>query len=136
MERVRVFFAIVPLILAACGGAAEEAGEVPPTVAEDVKSTVVERIQAYNDTIPIAHPETGERVELVFDHVHEEVAATPGGRYVACVDFLDPDGTVWDVDYYVGEQDGGYAVEDVLIHTIDDENVIPEGTRRRLETNR
>ncbi|MDX1623861.1 MAG: hypothetical protein R3199_07750 [Gemmatimonadota bacterium] len=149
MHRIRVLFLVAASVALACGGGAEEAGpeaaedtteaaevseEVSPEVAERVKATVVERVHAYNDTIPLAHPETGDRVELAFDSVHEEVVATPGGRYRACVDFVGPDDQVWDIDFYVDETDGEYAVEDELIHKIGGENVIPEGARRRLDT--
>lgn len=142
MHRIRVLFLVAASVAVACGGGAEEAGpeaaedteEVTPEVAERVKTTVVERVHAYNDTIPLAHPESGERVDLAFDSVHEDVVATPGGRYRACVDFVGPDDQVWDIDFYVDETDGEYAVEDELIHKIGGENVIPEGARRRLDT--
>ena len=43
-------------------------------------------------------------------YVHEGVSDTPGGRYVACVDFLGPDGTAsaGDKPSYFGSEGWGF----------------------------
>lgn len=117
------------LVLAACG--AEDGTMVP---ADDVRSKIESTIHAQGDSLALEDPRTGEPVILRFDHVHEEVEATAGGRWVACVDYVDPDGTVWDIDYYVDDTAAGeYRIEDIVIHAIGDETVLPDDARARLE---
>ncbi|MBW3661362.1 MAG: hypothetical protein KY397_07000 [Gemmatimonadetes bacterium] len=122
---------LLVLFALGCGGTGGDA--VPPETAEAVRQRIEQRIHLRNDTLRLARPGTQDTVALAFDHVHEEVRNTPGGRYVACVDFTAPGGEVWDLDYYVDEAGEGYQVEDVVIHLVGEEEVLPEGARRRLE---
>lgn len=127
------------LVLAACGApqqeAAEEeaAGEVP---AEAVRTAIADAIHAEGDMVMLEVPgRPGEGpLHMTFDHVHEGVDETPGGRYVACVDFRGADGTIYDVDYYVAREGDVFRIEDVVLHEVAGENVIPDSTRARLET--
>jgi hypothetical protein len=119
------FLGMVPLaaLLASCGAA--PAAEVQAAIAED--------IHAQDDALTLTDPRSGAALELAFDHVHEGVEETAGGRYVACVDFRGTDGTLYDVDYYVDREGEGYRVEDVVLHKADGENVISDEERARLE---
>lgn len=119
---------LLPLILAACGGG----GNAAP--AEDVRAAITEDIDAMNDTLTVDDPRTGAPLALTFDHVHEAVEETPGGRYVACVDYRSADGEVYDVDYYVDREGDAYRVEEVVLHKAGDETVISEQQRAELET--
>lgn len=66
--------------------------------------------------------------------MHESVDATPGGRHVACVDFRDAQGTVYDVDYYVDREGGTFAAEDIVLHKAGTETVLPASERARLDS--
>lgn len=156
MRPARLTTAIVAagtLALAACGGSPdggsatdgqeatppENAGtESAPTPAADlspeqVRQAVADRITEGADSITVTDPTTGEKVRLAYDHVHENVKTSEGGRRFVCVDFRGPDGTVHDVDYYLDVEDGDPAVEDRILHKVGDENVVPDSIRRRLD---
>lgn len=120
---------VVAVLLAGCGQG--DASDVP---VEAVRNAIADSIHARGDTISLVDPRTGEDVWLRYDHVHEAVDPTPGGRYVACVDFQGPGGTVYDVDYYVDETDGSLGIEDVILHKADGENVISDADRDRLDS--
>ena len=63
---------------------------------------------------------TGEgRLTLAFDHVHDGVHATEGGRQVVCVDFKSADGTVYDVDFYVDRAGSTDTLVDSSINPIE-----------------
>ncbi|MGH2598798.1 MAG: hypothetical protein ACRDJ9_05365 [Dehalococcoidia bacterium] len=102
--------------------------------ADGVKAAITAAIQSQGDSITVTDPGTGQPVTLVFDHVHESVDATAGGRDVACVDFHAADGRVFDVDYYVGRRDGKPEVQDYIVHKVDGREVIASTRRARLDS--
>jgi hypothetical protein len=76
------------------------------------------------------------RLVMAFDHVHEGVHGTEGGRQVVCVDFKDEAGTLYDVDFYLDDTGGvtaGLVVEDAVLHKVDGENVLPADRRKELD---
>lgn len=85
-----------------------------------------------NNTITIKHPDTQKNVTLTFDHVHDRVKKTQAGRYLVSTNFRGPDGTVYDLDFYVDEQNGSYRVEDTVLHKIGEKNYLSEEERNRL----
>lgn len=124
---------LAPLVAPLAIGCAEDGQDVDQPTAEAVRQRIQARMDARDDTLRIPRPGTRDTVALAFDHVHEKVRATPGGRYAACVDFEGPAGQVWDLDYYVDDESGGFEIEDVVIHRVGDETVLPEGARRNLD---
>lgn len=120
----------ISALLAACGSGGADVS------AEQVRATIAEDIHAQNDVITLTDPRTDAPLQLAFDHVHEGVEETEGGRYFACVDFRTADGTVYDVDYYVDGEGGSYEVEDVVLHEVDGENLISDEERARLNAAR
>lgn len=127
-------FLLVPLVVAPTIGCAGDGGqEVDPETADAVRQRIEARLETRNDTLRIPRPGDQDTVALAFDHVHETVRSTPGGRYAACVDFHGPDGEVWDLDYYVDDETGEFEIEDVVIHKVGDETVLPDGARRNLD---
>jgi len=93
-------------------------------------------VQAVDGRMRFGDPRGEGRLELVFDHVHEGVHETEGGRQVVCVDFKDEAGKLYDVDFYVDERGGataGLVVEDTLLHKIEGENVVPAERREELD---
>ena len=103
---------------------------------EAVRSAIQAHIDAAGRTLEVEDP-TRDRaaVTLAFDHVHERVKDTSGGRRLACVDFEAADGTVYDVDYYVRASDGGGepVVEDVVLHKVEGENVLAPERQQELD---
>jgi len=79
---------------------------------------------------------TGDgRLTLAFDHAHDRVHATEGGRQVVCVDFKSADGTVYDVDFYVdraGTTDT-LVVEDTVIHKVSGKNALSGARHAELD---
>lgn len=133
MTRLETRFALLPivLLLAACGGAEE--GAVP---AAEVREAIASHIHGAGDTLALilTDPRAGDPVSMAFDHVHESVDETPGGRYVACADFRAADGTVYDVDYYVRRANGRIQVEDVVLHKVAGQTVLAADRRARLDS--
>lgn len=117
-------------LLVGCRPPDVEPEEVP---AEEVRQTIADWIDAREGTIELTDPASGEVLTATFDHVHEAVEPTPGGRYVACADFTGPDGTVYDIDYYVRAVDGEFLIEDWVLHKAAGETVLPDEERRRLD---
>ncbi len=58
---------LVPVVICACGSAD---GAVP---AEDVRLAIQHGIEAQGSAATLVDPRSGEPVQLVFDHVHEDV---------------------------------------------------------------
>lgn len=71
-------------------------------------------------------PRTGEPLELTFDHVHEGVNPK-GDDYVACVDFRDASGRLYDVDLVVDLEGEEAEVTDISLHKVDGQAVEAEG---------
>ncbi len=117
----------------ACAGDESGEGNVP---AAEVRDAIAAKIHAENDSVSFADPRSGTQIQLAFDHIHESVEKTPGGRYVACVDFRSAEGTVYDVDYYIDREGGGLHVESLVVHKVGGESVIADSTRARLESMR
>ncbi len=133
MRRLLIFAALAAtatLWSAACRSRADQAA------APDVKATITAAIQSQGDSLTVTDPASGQPITLAFDHVHESVAATPGGRHVACVDFRGADGRMFDVDYYVGQRDGKPEVQDYVLHKVGGRQVIADSTRARLDSAR
>ena len=80
-------------------------------------------------------PSGDGRLTLSFDHVHDGVKETSGGRQVVCVDFKSADGTVYDVDFYVdrAEASGDLVVEDAVVHKVSGKSVLPDARRDELD---
>lgn len=107
-------------------------GQQPQNVS--AKAAISHAMMASGNMLTLQNPVSGEDVELRFHFVHDGVHETPGGRQAACVDFMDADGTTYDVDFYVTENpDGKFEVTDTVIHKIGDEEVLPAEERERLE---
>jgi hypothetical protein len=124
-----------------CGGGtqesevAEEPAETPAEPANvSVQAAISHAMVANDNKLTLAHPVSGEEVELTFHFVHEGVHETASGRYASCVDFMDADGTMYDVDVYcVKTADGAFEVAEAAIHKVGGEEVITAEERERLE---
>lgn len=104
---------------------------------EAVRRAAEAHVQAAGGRMTFEDPRGEGRLELAFDHVHEGVHGTEGGRQFVCVDFKDEAGTLYDVDFYLDERGGitaGLVVEDTVVHKVDGENVLSPGRREELDS--
>ena len=145
MKGITSLFAILALVLLlpAC---AQEAGETetaeaPPPAEEevshspddDVKAAIAAAIESTDNMVDVTNPNSQEVVQLAFDYVHDGVHPTPGGRYAVCVDFKGEDGLQYDLDYFVGMDEGGFVVAEYALHKIDGEEVLSSEEMERLQ---
>lgn len=103
---------------------------------EAVRRAAEAHVQAAGGRMSFDDPRGEGRLELAFDHVHEGVHETGGGRHVVCVDFKDEAGTLYDIDFYVDERGGataGLVVEDAVVHKVDGKNTLSESRREELD---
>jgi len=135
MDRFRTLaLAAATASLAAFSLACQDASTT--AAPEAVRRAAEAHVQAVDGRMRFGDPRGEGRLELVFDHVHEGVHETEGGRQVVCVDFKDEAGKLYDVDFYVDERGGataGLVVEDTLLHKIEGENVVPAERREELD---
>ena len=120
----------IATLSAGCTGDAAD-GAAP----EAVRNAAEEHVREAGGEMVFDDPAGDARLTLVFDHVHDGVKATEGGRQVVCVDFKSPDGTVYDVDFYVdrAEATDTLLVEDAVIHKVSGKNVLPDSRRAELD---
>lgn len=120
--------------LAVTGGLAAEhpaqAGAAMPT-ASDIRSAILAHIEsetvANNGTFRIADSETREELSLHFDKLHDDKVAnilkgSGQGASFACTDFTAPDGTRYDLDFWMRpDASGRLGVVDTKIHKVNGE---------------
>jgi hypothetical protein len=75
----------------------------------------------------VLDPRSGTPLRLAFDHVHEGVKAHTTG-YVACVDFKDASGKIYDVDVVVGSD--ARRIQEVFLHKVDGKAITAEKKTR------
>ncbi len=105
------------------------AGAQEAPLSEAKKTTVLDTIAAYiegdiavKDRFFLKDPRTGEPLSLAYDHVHTGVKPH-GEHYLACVDFTDEQGTLYDVDVVVSLEGETPKVTTVFLHKVDGEKV-------------
>lgn len=116
------------LALAGPAYTAGAAGDVPEATRSQVLATIqeyVERDVALKGSFLIVDPRTGEPLKLAFDHVHQGVKPE-GDGYLACVDFKDDTGKVYDVDVVVDVAREEPRVTAVHLHKVGGEAVAKE----------
>jgi hypothetical protein len=62
-----------------------------------------------------------ENLDGVFDHFHEGIKKQ-GGMYVTCAD-VKVGADIYDIDYYVKEENGRYTVVREVLHKKNDEKI-------------
>jgi len=106
----------------------EHAKEMAPAI---TKADLSDAIRAHVDEVasenggmyPLKDPKTGETLQLKLEKVHEErLARTAPDTYFACVDFGAPDGTTYDVDFFMkGTEADDLAFQKFQIHKVNGE---------------
>lgn len=109
------------LLLSTRPGAASDT--VKP-VDDATKAKVRKAIESYvaNDVrlkkfFFLRDPRSNVTLRLIFDHVHEGVSSSPKG-YVACVDFKDRVGKIYDVDLTVSLVGESARMEEIALHKV------------------
>lgn len=121
--------ATIATLWVGCSGSIADGA--PP---EAVRSAAEQHVGEAGGEMTFDDPTGDGRLTLAFDHVHDGVHATEGGRQVVCVDFKSADGTVYDVDFYVdraGTTDT-LVVEDTVIHKVSGKNALSDARRGEL----
>ncbi len=123
---------IATLVTLSAGCTGDAADGAAP---EAVRNAAEEHVRDAGGEMVFDDPVGDARLTLVFDHVHDGVKATEGGRQVVCVDFESADGTVYDVDFYVdrAEATDTLLVEDAVIHKVSAKNVLSDARRAELD---
>jgi hypothetical protein len=102
-----------------------EHAAAPADPAAQAKAAIeryVEHDVAIKKAFLLLDPRSGEVLRLTFDHVHPGVESK-GAQQVACVDFHDAAGKVYDVDAVV---DAAGEVTAVYLHKVDGKPVPQE----------
>lgn len=128
---IRHFLAVV--LVTAMSIVAASCRAADPDEAAAVRAAITDAIASQKNSVTVTDPRTSTPIQLTFDHVHDGVETTPGGRQVACVDFRAADGILYDVDYYVKRENGNYSVGDVVMHKAGSEDVLPSDKRAGLD---
>jgi hypothetical protein len=90
-------------------------GESTANVQAAMKEFVDAKLAERNNVYQI------EDLEGQFDYLHEGVKFQDG-MYVSCAD-VKVDGDVYDIDYYVREEDGRYTVVKEVLHKVKGDKV-------------
>ncbi len=106
----------------------EQAEKMPPPITKDalahaIRAHVNKVAQDHDGAYPLQDPETGQALQLKLEKVHKErLARTAPDTYFACVDFDAPDGTTYDVDFFMkGTQANDLAFQKFSIHKVNGE---------------
>jgi len=90
-------------------------------LADAIEAHVAEVAEENDGVYPLVDPESGETLNLELVKVHEErLARTAPDTYFACVDFAGPDGTTYDVDFFMtGASAEELEFQEFSIHKVD-----------------
>jgi len=71
-----------------------------------------------NGKYPMFDPETRSLVQLEFKEFHDsvEIKGRTNPYFVSCADFVAPDGTLYDIDFFLSKK---YGVVSALVHAKD-----------------
>lgn len=88
-------------------------------IAEGIRNHIAEQSEAHEGFFQVAHE--GATLNLKLIRVHMEYLANLGdGVQFACVDLVEADGTVYDVDFFLaGTQPGDLEVTETHVHKLD-----------------
>ncbi|GJL54934.1 MAG: hypothetical protein NPIRA02_20660 [Nitrospirales bacterium] len=96
-------------------------GGVASTHHDAVQKAMKQHIQGLtelngNGTYPVFDPETRSLVQLEFKELHDsvELKGRTNQYFVSCADFVAPDGTLYDLDFFVSTKHGVVAA---LVHS-------------------
>lgn len=89
-------------------------------LAEAIQDYVAADSKLKGGSFLVYDPVEKKPLQLTLAKVHEDKLATLGGGvYFACADFESTDGTVYDLDIFMKDDDGNLETTDVSIHKVD-----------------
>lgn len=119
------------------GAGALYAADKPAAVDEGTKAKVrleIERYVAADTQLKgyffIIDPRSDKVLRLTFDHVHDGVSVNPKG-YIACADFKDKAGKLYDVDIVVDATDEPAQVREILLHKVEGKPIVVKKTEEK-----
>lgn len=128
--KIKTLFPTVA-ILAFVGGAAASLAETPKP-SERERQQAVAAIERYvredaaiKGSFLIVDPRSAQPLALTFDHVHSGVKPD-GEGYLACVDFKDTRGRLYDVDVVVKLDGESAKVQAVRLHKVEGQSIAAE----------
>jgi len=102
--------------------------EMPPPItkaalAHAIRAHVNEVASEHGGAYPLEDEKTGKMLQLKLEKVHQErLARTAPDTYFACVDFGAPDGTTYDVDFFMkGTRADDLEFQKFQIHKVNGE---------------
>jgi hypothetical protein len=114
------FFTATCLGLTLLTGGTTWSGGVASTHHDAVQKAMEQHIQGLtelnsNGKYPMFDPETRSIVQLEFKELHDsvELKGRKNQYFVSCADFIAPDGTLYDIDFFVSMKQG---VVSALVH--------------------
>jgi hypothetical protein len=116
---------LLATVLMAFGPAAMASAMEAPPLSDDQRQQVLDSIERYvqtdaaiKGTFLIVDPRSLKPLVLTFDHVHSTVKPA-GDGYLACVDFRDASGRLYDVDVVVTLDGASPEVQTVRLHKVE-----------------
>jgi hypothetical protein len=89
------------------------------SLADAITSYVVAESKQRGGSFPIPAPNGGAPHEVTLSAVHRErISKLADGRYFACADFKEPNGTTYDVDIFMRAESKGLVPSDIIVHKV------------------
>jgi len=97
---------------------------------EQVKNAIADYVNRDNElkgSFFIYDEESDTVLDLKYDHTHKAVKQTENGKYFACVDFVDRNKNIYDLDFFLDKTDlGTWEVEEIVIHKVNGVNKLKQ----------
>lgn len=89
-------------------------------LAKAINDYVTNDARAKGGYFLVYDPVAKKPIVLTLDRVHEErLSSLGGGIYFACADFTSPEGTTYDIDVFMKENETGLEATEVHVHKVD-----------------
>ena len=119
---MRIVLSILTLILA-FGLAVNVFAADDPSIKDPLRSNIHSAMNEHveqntlDDSYIIYDSSDKKLYELTFKEVHSGIVKKED-FYVSCADFTDASGNLYDVDFLVGESNGGFRVYQAILHKV------------------
>src|SRR5262245_52684783 len=89
------------------------------SLADAITAYVSAESKQRGGSFPIPEPNGGAPHEVTLSTVHRERISKLGdGRYFACADFKEANGTTYDVDVFMRAESKGLVPSDIIVHKV------------------
>jgi hypothetical protein len=94
---------------------AETLDTIQKLMLKHIKDHAIKGIYLFYDAV------TDELLRLKFKEAHSGVFAAGEEFYASCMHFTDSEGTLYDLDVLVAEEDGKFRVLQTIVHSVDEQ---------------